>query len=77
MTTSATPAKNTKGSLIIRYVRFRTASFLYNILPSTMQLTIALFPSHNMFRPYTAIIKCVQFAKIVALYGMSNFSSHI
>jgi hypothetical protein len=30
---------------------------LYNIFPSTVQLIIVPFPSHNMFRPYTAIIR--------------------
>jgi hypothetical protein len=29
--------------------------FHYNIFPSTMQLIIFPFPSHNMFRPYTTI----------------------
>jgi hypothetical protein len=49
----------------------------YNIFPSTMQLIIVPFSSHNMFRPYTAIIRCLQFVKIVALYGTSNFSYHM
>jgi hypothetical protein len=30
-----------------------------NTFPSTMQLIIVPFPSHNMFRPYTAIIMCL------------------
>jgi hypothetical protein len=41
-----------------------------------MQLIISPPSSHNMFRPYTAIIgvNYVVFAKIGALYGMSKFS---
>jgi hypothetical protein len=42
-----------------------------------MQLIIVPFPSHNKFRLYTAIIRCLQVTKIVALYGMSNFSYHM
>jgi hypothetical protein len=33
--------------------------YFYNIFPPTMQLIIVSFPSHNMFRPYTAIIMCL------------------
>jgi hypothetical protein len=38
---------------------------------------IVTLPSHNMFRPYTAIIRYLYFAKFVASYGMSNFSYHV
>jgi hypothetical protein len=39
-----------------------------------MQLIIVPFPSHNLFRPYTATVRYLYFATIVALYSMTNFS---
>jgi hypothetical protein len=55
------------------HLQFSVSFISYNIFSSTMQLLIAPFPSHNMFRPYMAIIGCLSFAKIVALYGTTIY----
>jgi hypothetical protein len=54
--------KSYMGVLIIfKYVSISFILFMsYNIFPSTMQLIISP-PSHNVFRPYTSIIRCVLF----------------
>jgi subtilase family serine protease len=41
---------------------------------SANNTTIAVTPLHNTFRPQTAIIRCLSYAKTVALYRMSTFS---
>jgi hypothetical protein len=51
---------------------------LYSIFPSITQLILYCPSSQNTFGPYTATIRCVWFAKIVALYGMSQLLiSHV
>jgi hypothetical protein len=48
--------------------------FLQYISVYNASYYIVPLPSHNKFRPYTAIISCLYLAKIVALYDMSSFS---
>jgi hypothetical protein len=48
----------------------------YTSIHNTTYLFSPSSPSHYMFRPHTAIIRCL-FAKTVPLCGMSNFSYHM
>jgi hypothetical protein len=50
----------------------------YNIFPSIMQLIISPLSSHNMFRPYRAIIRCLLLRyNCCTVWYVQLFISHV